>query len=69
MTAEKVKEKATIKQNYEKQISTLEHQLKDNNLRIKSLTEEKVEINFHTCISFIVTTILKTVIYKISALW
>ena len=50
VTLLKDKEKANMKQNYEKKIRTLENQLKDKNLRIISLTEERVEISLHTCI-------------------
>ena len=42
----KDKENANMKQNYEKKISTLENQLKDKDLKIESLTEEKVKIYF-----------------------
>ena len=46
VTIVKDKEKGNMKQNYEKKISTLENQLKDKDLKIESLTEEKVKNYF-----------------------
>ena len=48
MTVLKEKEISYMKQNYEKKISTLENHLKDKDLKIESLTEERVDISLHT---------------------
>ena len=50
VAALKNKEKVNMKQNYEKKISTLENQLKDKDLKIESLTEERVDISWQTYI-------------------
>ena len=46
----KENEKTGIKESYEKRISTLENQLKDEKLKIKNLTEEKVQIYLYTSV-------------------
>ena len=50
MTVVKDKEMSDMKQNYEKKISTLENQLENKDLKIKCLTEEKVDTSLHTYI-------------------
>ena len=61
VTAVKEKEMSNIKQNYEKKISTLENQLKDKDLKIEILTEERVDTSLHTYIFILFHTILKSV--------
>ena len=54
------KHEESIKQSYENRIITLENKLKDDNLKIKSLTEEKVNIRLYIFVfSFHIATILK----------
>ena len=50
VTVVKEKEMSNMTQNYEKKISTLENQLKDKDIKIESLTEERVDISLHTYI-------------------